>query len=366
MRLETEMITYYSITACASIGGLSGVAYLRDYTELSLLPEQGWVGEWETPYLSLRNGIYTDYLAANIGCRLCSKKLRDILERCKSEKDVLQWLSADVESETGETRRYYILHFPELEDLLDKTKSKYVRNIVTKRIIDTKACAGREIFSYMGGYSLSFVVSQKVKEELKNAKCSGLMYRQISPRKKSYLLKTICIVLIITSKRLVNIVEGMKKPSVLNVNREHLNGLHLPGDLVDFLIRNKSLCYDERKCTVGHVELVTIESLLSGRIYVGPGEESQKKGYYTMPAVDLVAECEGFGAWGILVWLPGMQKFGTWDCDHRQLRVFPKARWSDIVKKPTKYLNALWKPEKVENVLFVPNDEYPFSEEGEN
>ncbi|MHC4867254.1 MAG: hypothetical protein ACYTEX_24530 [Planctomycetota bacterium] len=288
------------------------------------------------------------------------------MERCKSEKDVLQWLDAEVESETGEKRRYYILHFPELQDLLDKRKSKYVGNMLTKHIVDTKACAGHEIFSYVGGGKLSFIASQRVREELKKAKCSGLMCLQISPRKKRFLPKIVRALFKTNTKRILNIVKGMRKPSVLDINRDHLNSLNIPCDLIDFLVHNKSLCYDETKCTVGHVELVPVESLMAGRIYVKPNEEGQKKGYYTIPAVDLVAECEGYSAWGILVWLPGIQRFGTWDGDHRRLRVFPKAKWSDIVRNPTKYLNALWKPEKVENIVFVANDQYPFSEEGED
>ena len=352
--IEREMIDYYEVLSGASIGGQTGVAYIRDFTELNLIPEQCWVKEWETKHFSLKDGKYADYLPANIGCRLCSVKLHDVLEGCRSKKDILQWLDAEVKSEAGEKRRYYILHFPELEDLLNKTKSKYVRNILTKHVIDNQACAGHEVFSYIGGSKLSFVVSQKVREELKNAGCSGLVYIQISPKKKGYLPKIVRKFWNLVKKSTLNKVKGMKKPIVLNVNWEHLKELNLPWDLVDFLSHGKSLCYDEEKCVVGHVELVSIESLLSGRIYVEPNEENREKGYYTIPAVDLVVECEGFDTWGILVWLPDMQMFGTWDSDHRILRVFPKSKWSDIVKEPVKFLNALWVPEKIYNEIFVP------------
>ncbi len=355
------MINYYKILFGAGIGGLSGVAYIRNYSELSLLPEQGWVKGWETKYFTLRDGTYTDYLTANIGCRLCSEKLRDILERCKSDKDVLQWLDAEVVSETGEKRRYYLLHFPEPEDLLDKTKCGYSGKILTRHAIDIKASAGHEVFSYIGGSTVSFIATPKVREELKNAGCSGLIYLRFSRKKKSYLSKLVRTLWDINKKRILNVIKGMKKPRVHNIDWEELKGLNLPDDLIDFLSRNKRLCYNERKCEIGHVELLSVESLLSGRIYVNPGEESQKKGYYTMSAVDLVAECEGYDAWGALVWLPDIQMFGIWDGDHRRLRVFPKAKWSDIVKKPIKYLNAFGEPEKVKNIDFVPNNKFPFT-----
>ena len=360
------MTEYYDILPGAGIGGQAGVAYLIDSGQLHLLPEEGWVKGWEIRRFFLRNGIYADYLAADISCRLCSERLRDILERCKSEKDVLQWLDAEVESETGEKKRYYLLHFPEPEDLLDKSKCAYYKTTLLKHVIDMKASAGHEVFSYIGGSTVSFIATQKVREELKNAGCSGLIYLRFSHEKKSYLAKLVRTLWNINKERILNIVKGMKKPGRHNIDWKKLKDLNLPDDLIDFLSRNKSLCYDERKCTVGHVELVTTESLLSGRVYVEPDKESEKKGCYTIPAVDLVAECEGFDAWGILVWLPVIQMFGTWDSNHRQLRVFEKAGWSDIVKKPTKYLNALWKPEEVENVVLLPNNEYPFIEEGGN
>jgi len=303
-------------------------------------------------------------LASNIGCRLCSEKLYDILERSKSKKDVLQWLDAEVESESGEKRRYYLLHFPEPGDLLDESKCMYFENNLVKHVLDIKACSGQEVFGYVGCSTVSFIVSQKVRDELKHARCSGLIYIRISPIKKSYLLNILGSLWKINKERFLNVFRGMKTPSVQNVNWDQIKGLDLPMDLIDFLEHNKSLCYNERKCRVGRVELVSIESLFFGRVYVNPSEESQKKGYYTISAVDLVAECEGYDAWGILLWLPDLHMFGAWDIDHRLLRVFPKAKWSDIVKKPIKYLNALWEPEQVENMVFVPNNKFTFTDEG--
>ncbi len=364
MLKQPKYSSYYQVIAGADIGGQAGVAYIRGYNEINLLPKQGWVKDWETKHFTLKNGEYTDYLPANIGCRLCSKKMRDILERYKSEKDVLQWLDAEVESITGEKRSYFILHFPVLlENVLDKKKSKYVRNILTKQVISPEACVGHEVFSYLEVSALSYIVSQKVKQELKNADCRGLIYIQMTPQRKSHIPKII--------KRLYSLFyikrEQTDEKTIVrskkNINWNQIEKMNLPPDFLDFIDHRKQLSYDEKKCTVGRIELTSMDSLIFGRIFVESKDENYKKGYYTIPVVDLIAECKDFDPWGILVWLPDNQFFGTWDCDHRKLRVFPNAVWGDIVAEPTKYLNALWNPQEVENKIFEPDDKYIFTEE---
>jgi len=45
---------------------------------------------------------------------------------------------------------------------------------------------------------------------------------------------------------------------------------------------------------------------------------------------------------GILVWLPRLKMFGTWDSDHYELLVFPDVSWNDISADPAKYIAAQW------------------------
>ncbi len=356
------MTEYYDILPGAGIGGQAGVAYIKNGTEFNIPFKEGWIKEWQTKYFTLRNGEYTDYLPA-IGCRLCSEKMREVLERCKSEKDVLQWLDAKVESETGEKRNYFVLHFPVLEDVLDKKRSKYVRNILTKKVINPEACLGHEVFSYIEESSISFVVSQKAREELKKSGCRGLIYIQMTPQKKSYPQKTIRKLYRIFHKKRVQKDEKKIIQSKENINWKQIEKLNLPADLVNFISHGKTLSYDEEKCKIGRTKLVSMDSLIFGRIYVEPKEKSSKKGYYIIPAVDLIAECKGFDPWGILVWIPDIQMLGTWDSNHRILRVFHNAVWDDVVSDPIKYLNGLWNPQEVENIVYEPNDKYSFVEE---
>jgi hypothetical protein len=129
-----------------------------------------------------------------------------------------------------------------------------------------------------------------------------------------------------------------------------LKELRLPKDLVAFLTAGKRLKYNASKAAVGPIELKPLDHLKLTAFEVStedtPAQEKDpnrgKRGHYVVRAVDLVAECDAYGPEGILAWLPDYKSFGTWDPDHLQLVVFPKATWSQIEKGPAKYLDAQW------------------------
>jgi hypothetical protein len=55
-----------------------------------------------------------------------------------------------------------------------------------------------------------------------------------------------------------------------------------------------------------------------------------------------LADVEGFEPTGILLWIPALRSFGSWDNDHWDLILFRGAAWEDIAADPTPYLNAQW------------------------
>ncbi len=83
-------------------------------------------------------------------------------------------------------------------------------------------------------------------------------------------------------------------------------------------------------------------------IWVEPDEfddadpHAEDDGLYRVEAVNLTREAEHYPAEFILLWLPAMESFGTWDCDHYRLWVFPRASWSDIVGSPIQYITSQW------------------------
>ena len=68
-------------------------------------------------------------------------------------------------------------------------------------------------------------------------------------------------------------------------------------------------------------------------------------GYYAVPAVNLVFGDDprpnlDFPAW-LLLWLPDLQRFGSFDLDHGDLVLFAdRVRWADIAADPGPYVVA--------------------------
>jgi hypothetical protein len=124
----------------------------------------------------------------------------------------------------------------------------------------------------------------------------------------------------------------------------------IPPDLADFLRAGKQLEYDAALCEAGKVALKSYDELSVSDVYVDSEESPLRAadpnagvtGYYSVPAVSLVAECEGYDPEGIMIWLPDYSLYGTWDSDHWDVLVFPHATWSDIVRDPVPFLNAQW------------------------
>lgn len=128
--------------------------------------------------------------------------------------------------------------------------------------------------------------------------------------------------------------------------------MEIPADLRSFLNAKKQLEYDVDECEMGAIELLPLESLQLHRFPTdvdnGPLDNSsdphyRQMGCYLVPAVSLIAECEGYDPFGLLLWFPVEKCYGTWDSSHTLLEAFsPDVTWSDIAKEPAKYLNAFW------------------------
>jgi hypothetical protein len=153
--------------------GIYGVAKTLKTGPNFTLPDSGTVEDWQTLILDLVEGDFADYLASNLGCRLCSKRLKDLLDSHASSVDELQWLPVIVREGT-EQRPYSILHFPNPPDVLNKEKSLFARYFVVKPVLSEAAVGNHQVFSYPGGGEITLFVSRKVKLAIKSAGYSGM------------------------------------------------------------------------------------------------------------------------------------------------------------------------------------------------
>lgn len=143
---------------------------------------------------------------------------------------------------------------------------------------------------------------------------------------------------------------------------------NLPDSAVEFLKLGKQLDYDYSKCEAGRVGLMRLDQLVLGEVRVftedTAGLEDDPRaaefGYYAVPAVSLTGECASYNPEYLLLWVPDDRLFGSWDCDHSVLTVFPNITWEDIVTDPLPYLNAQWYPDRGVGIPFRPWPKYEF------
>jgi len=138
---------------------------------------------WKTIHCSIFGPIYKgeafeDYQSVIHGFRLCSQRLKILLENNKSPVDKIQWLDATV-TWNGETRPYYILHFFEDTDVIDPVLSRW--NPVRKaydalpKVYDREKIGNLNIFSFPQSF-LGLTVRAHILSEIKKQKMTGMTW----------------------------------------------------------------------------------------------------------------------------------------------------------------------------------------------
>ena len=159
-----------------------GVAYSVKDSDPDILPKGGnWVDNWEDIVYKLEDGGSADYLADDLGARLCSERLRGVVDENKSETDKIQWLRAMVLDAEDQKREYYILHFPEDFPIVNKNKSLISGQTIIKPVLDIKVIRGHNIAripisSIHGG---RYFVSDTLRKAIKKAKITGIGFLQV-------------------------------------------------------------------------------------------------------------------------------------------------------------------------------------------
>lgn len=142
-------------------------------SEPLFLPDRGKVSAWQPPKLHLTDGDFGDYLANDIGVRLCSDKMRETLGKNAGPQDDLQWLPASVEDDAGGSRVYWVLHFPSPDDVISKERSIFADDFVVKLVLRRDRLVGHRVFSYSGGGNMPLIVLDEVREGLLLSGCTG-------------------------------------------------------------------------------------------------------------------------------------------------------------------------------------------------
>lgn len=172
------MNNYFDI--CVKDDDSLGFAYLEsERTKEVIYTCHLEVTYWKSPTFYLRGGDYGDFLANDFLCRLCSPRLRQILDSNKGEKDSIEWLPAYVEhSATQQKREYFILIISQFDDVYDHEQSLYINGSISIPVLDRNKVVGHKVFSLPDDF-ISLMVSEDIKAAIEKIEGRGLKFYQV-------------------------------------------------------------------------------------------------------------------------------------------------------------------------------------------
>ena len=111
--------------------------------------------------------------------------------------------------------------------------------------------------------------------------------------------------------------------------------------------------------TIESIPLDTFDYALNQGDFDGEDPEWE----YEFPGVNLVTHDldDQFSAFGLLLWFPSLNCYGSFDDSHALIYTFPQATWTDLLSSILFYANAQWEPESDSHQLLRPWKEQGFS-----
>ena len=156
-----------------------GMSYAEN-EDIFVLPETGEVKSWNIIRFTIKDGFYNDYLPNDLGLRLCSEKLRNIIDENKSIYDNIQWLKAIVKDINGNEFIYYLLHFPIQYDVLDLNKTLFVgNNLIVKAVLNKSKINAHKVFSFPTAGNSRFIISEDIRKNIEVNNCIGINYSKV-------------------------------------------------------------------------------------------------------------------------------------------------------------------------------------------
>jgi hypothetical protein len=122
--------------------------------------------------------MYTDYLPNNLGARLCSDKLRHIIDSVKTENDEIQWLDTIVKS-GDDSKSYSILHFLVNHDVVDLSHSIVDEDSIIMPVLYDDVFSDRHLCAVPGEYGVRWYVSQYLKKQIVKANCTCISFTKM-------------------------------------------------------------------------------------------------------------------------------------------------------------------------------------------
>lgn len=154
-------------------------AYGKDERQRDLILDgSASTTNWDPPLLEATGRDLDDYLANDIGLRLCSPKLREVIDRCALGSDDLEWLEARVIFH-NESHQFFALNPPVHPEVIDPIGTIYSgERFVVRPVISLEHAAGHNVFSFQEG-SVRTIISEAVRHAIENAGCTGVDFAPV-------------------------------------------------------------------------------------------------------------------------------------------------------------------------------------------
>jgi hypothetical protein len=158
--------------------GLATARAPYDFEVSRRLMDGNEVTDWEPLRFELDEGAVVDYLANTFAYRLCSERLRDVLEGGRGAPDVVQWLSAIVVDQRGRELPYWVLHFPTVPQVLNRSRSLLAGPMVVKAVLDRQLIDGHRLLTLPKDLT-TLMLADQVKSAIEAAGCTGMKFSPI-------------------------------------------------------------------------------------------------------------------------------------------------------------------------------------------
>jgi hypothetical protein len=139
------------------------------------------------------SGIWHDYMYNEFAYFMVSEKLKNFLSANSTENDCISWISVNIQHDNI-VKKYYIIMFNELPDVLDKINTTYVRN-TNLLLVPCIALEKAEKYSVFPirmtkcGIPSLLYTTEKVKKEIQKMGFSNLIFQKAKTSLNGMVLK---------------------------------------------------------------------------------------------------------------------------------------------------------------------------------
>ncbi len=167
-----------------------GVALTDDEVDRRfLLLDRGIVTEWTPVEFCIQHGEWEgeagDFVQNDLGWRLCSQRMKNLLDGQLSDTDKIQWLPSYLTDLVGQRTQHFVLHFPEIPDILNLDAGETIYHkeseVLIRPCISLEKAEGHRIFNIRGLQSAT-IVHASVKEAIEAARMQGVEFHSIRQR----------------------------------------------------------------------------------------------------------------------------------------------------------------------------------------